>query len=172
MNVAESTQGARAAGPMLWLVLLIPALTVVAGISTVVIAVHSGSADAVIDPVRRTAQVQDRDLRADRQAAELGLGAQARFDPETGALRLQLEGRPAVDAPLHLHVAHPVRGSLDLDVVLAPIGDGAWLGRLHPFDASHDWNLVLRPEDDAWRLIGRMSAGADGFRLHPALPGG
>lgn len=172
MNSATESHGPRSAGAMLWLVLLIPALTVVAGISTVAIASRTGSADAVIDPVRRTAQVQDRDLRGDRHAADLGLSARADVDISTGALRLYIDGKPAVDAPLHLHVAHPARRSQDLDLTLVPAGDGAWLGRLHPFDSGHHWNLVLRPENDTWRLVGRLGAGADEFQLEPAVPGG
>lgn len=156
-------------GPLLWLVLLIPLATIVAGISTVIIASRSGSADAVIDPVRRTAQVQDRDLRADHRALELGLAAQGTLDPETGAVRVHLEGVAVDGSPVHLHIAHPVRGSLDVDLTLVPAGSGAWLGRLDEFDAGHDWNLVLRPEDDAWRLVGRLTADEPGFELNPAF---
>ena len=55
------------------LVLAIPAATIVAGITTLVVSLRTGSIDAVIDPVTRTAQVQDRELAADQQAVALGL---------------------------------------------------------------------------------------------------
>lgn len=160
----------RGGGALLWLVVLIPLATVVAGIGTVVIAVRSGSTDAVIDPVRRTAQVQDSDLRADRQAARLGLSGQGRLDPGTGAVRLSLAGQPGHDGPLRLTLAHPVRRSEDREFDLVPAGDGSWLGRLADIDLDHDWNLLLAAADGSWRLVGRLAAASDGFELMPALP--
>jgi hypothetical protein len=160
----------RSAGAILWLVVLIPLATVVAGISTVVLSVRSGSTDAVIDPVTRTAQVQDRDLRGDRQALERGLSARGRIDPDTGAVRLQLGGHGDGDGvgTLTLTLAHPTRGSLDARIDLVAAGDGAWLGRLD-VDRSHDWNLLLTGSPSQWRLVGRLDANAGSFSLAPAL---
>ena len=99
--IDDSTRpsGPRSGGPLLWLVVLIPLATVVAGIGTVVIATRTGSTDAVIDPVRRTAQVQDSDLRADREAARLGLSGRAGVDAGTGAVRLS-PGRATTEADI------------------------------------------------------------------------
>jgi hypothetical protein len=146
----------RSAGAILWLVVLIPLATVVAGISTVVLSVRSGSTDAVIDPGTRTAQVQDRDLRG------------GRIDPATGALRLQLDGDSAGAGTLALTLAHPTRGSLDARIDLVAAGDGIWLGRLD-VDRSHDWNLLLTAAPAHWRLVGRLDANAGRFSLAPAL---
>jgi hypothetical protein len=158
----------RSAGAILWLVVLIPLATVVAGISTVVLSVRSGSTDAVIDPVTRTAQVQDRDLRGDRRAVEHGLSASGRIDPSTGALQVRLEGDVGDTGALALILAHPTRGSLDDRVDLVAAGDGTWLGRLD-VDRSHDWNLLLTGTPAHWRLVGRLDAGAQAFSLTPAL---
>lgn len=162
----------RGGGALLWLVVAIPLASVVAGIATVVVASRTGSTDAVIDPVRRTAQVQDSDLRADRQAARLGLAARAGVDAGTGAVRLVLQGAPDGTGPLRLVLAHPVRRSADLELDLVPAGDGTWLGRIAGVDLGHDWNLLLAPPDGAWRLVGRLAAGSDGFELAAALPAG
>lgn len=159
----------RGAGPMLWLVVLIPLATVVAGITTVVLSVRSGSTDAVIDPVTRTAQVQDRDLRGDRLAGELQLSASGRIDPASGAVRLQLLGDSDGAGDLVLTLAHPTRGSLDARIELVAAGNGTWLGRLEA-DRSHDWNLLLTGTPGPWRLVGRLDAGAADFALAPALP--
>ncbi|MBX3725357.1 MAG: FixH family protein [Xanthomonadales bacterium] len=167
---SSRSSGPRSGGAMLWLVVLIPLATVVAGISTVVIATRTGSTDAVIDPVRRTAQVQDSDLRADREAARLGLSGQASLDPQTGAVRLSLAGDAAGAGRLQLTLAHPVRRSEDRDFELVPGGAGVWLGRLDGIDLEHDWNLLLATADGGWRLVGRLTAGSDGFELAAALP--
>lgn len=170
--IDDSTRpsGPRSGGPLLWLVVLIPLATVVAGISTVVIATRTGSTDAVIDPVRRTAQVQDSDLRADREAARLGLSGRAGVDAGTGAVRLSLAGDAAAGR-LQLTLAHPVRRSEDRSFELVPGGAGVWLGRLDGIDLGHDWNLLLAPPDGRWRLVGRLAAGSDAFELAAALPG-
>jgi hypothetical protein len=158
----------RGAGAILWLVVLIPLATVVAGVSTVVLSVRSGSTDAVIDPVTRTAQVQDRDLRGDRRANDLGLSASGRIDAGTGAVRIALAGELDAAQALTLTLAHPTRGSLDARIDLVAAGDGRWLGRLD-VDRSHDWNLLLTASPAGWRLVGRLDAGAAGFSLAPAL---
>ena len=44
--------------PMMWLVVGLPIAAVVAGVALIVISLRSGSVDAVIDPVERTAQMQ------------------------------------------------------------------------------------------------------------------
>lgn len=159
----------RGAGAILWLVVLIPLATVVAGVGTVVLSVRSGSTDAVIDPVTRTAQVQDRDLRGDRRALDLQLAASGSIDPASGAVRLQLQGDADGAEALALTLAHPTRGSLDARLDLVAAGDGLWLGRLD-IDRSHDWNLLLTGSPAHWRLVGRLDAGAAAFSLAPALP--
>lgn len=154
--------------PMLWLVIALPLAAVVAGISTVVIAVRAGGADSVSDAVRRTAQVQVADLAADRRAADLGLSATLDIDRETGALRVALAGDDAVRPErLRLAVTHPTAAADDVVLPLLRQGD-IWLGRFGG-DLGHDWKLVLAPEDGRWRLVARLPAGTSAARLLPAL---
>ena len=54
--------------PVLWLVLGIPALTIVAGVWTLMVAAGNSAVDADPDPVRRTAQVQVASVEADAEA--------------------------------------------------------------------------------------------------------
>ena len=54
--------------PVLWLVLAIPAATIVAGVWTLVVASGKSAVDADPDPVRRTAQVQIASIEADSEA--------------------------------------------------------------------------------------------------------
>ncbi len=166
--MSEKPSRVRQAGPLLWLVIAVPVATIVAGITTIVLSVRSGSTDAVIDPVRRTAQVQDREMAADQQAIALALIAHGSRDADTGAIQVQLSGNHDAPATLGLAVLHPVRGSEDQRIDLVAAGSGRWLGRLD-VDAGHDWNLELTPADGSWRLVGRWRANQDGFELLPAL---
>ncbi len=166
--MAEQPSRVRQAGPLLWLVIAVPVATIIAGITTIVLSVRSGSTDAVIDPVRRTAQVQDREMAADQNAVALALMASGSRDADTGAIQIQLSGNHGASATLGLAVLHPVRGSEDQRIDLVPAGGGRWLGRLE-VDAGHDWNLELSPADGSWRLVGRWQANQNGFELRPAL---
>ena len=167
----KSTSRVRQAGPLLWLVLAIPAATIVAGITTLVVSLRTGSIDAVIDPVTRTAQVQDRELAADQQAVALGLAGTGSYQADTGAIAVNLTGdrdTQAAGTSLELAVLHPARGSLDHRVPLVAAGNGRWLGRVQ-IDASHDWNLQLGDPEGSWRLVGRITANEPDFQLRPAL---
>ena len=73
--------------PLVWLVIGLPAMVVVAGVWTLVVAARAGGADSVPDTVRRTAQVQQADLGPDREAARLGLEAELAVDASSGALQ-------------------------------------------------------------------------------------
>lgn len=154
--------------PMVWLVWGLPALVVIAGISTVVIAVRAGGSDAVPVEVRRTAQIQVEDLAADRETLRRGLAATLQHDPQTGALQLQVTGsvEPA-PAALRLRLRHPGRAELDRELPLARAGQ-AWHGRLDS-GRSHAWNLELAPADGSWRLAGRLEPGDRRAALKPRL---
>jgi uncharacterized protein len=154
--------------PVLWLVIGLPALSVVAGVGLLVVAIRSGGSDAVPGEVRRTAQVQVADLAPDAAAQRAGLRAVLRVDAEAGRIQLlPVAGRFDRAAPLKLALGHPAREARDLVVTLAPdeLGWSA-AARLEP---GNDWILRLTPGDGGWRLQGRLHAGEQAVVLLPAL---
>lgn len=153
--------------PMVWLMIAFPLSAVIAGLSTVAIAVRAGGADAVPEAVRRTAQVQIADLAADQRALALGLSASVELDVGTDAVRVTLIGDAEPPLRLQLTAVHPTTAAADAALPLVRQGD-VFLGRFAA-DRGHDWKLVLAPDDGAWRLIGRLPAGVMRARLHPAL---
>lgn len=155
-------------GPVIWLVVGIPALTLIGGFLTLAIAMRAGDNDAVPDEVRSTAQVQDRDLAEDAAATRLGLRAELDLADGGHALRLrQTDGTPMPRGPLVLRFIHPARADLDLQLPLAPEGDG-WRTQLPPI-APVDWHLELRDAAGQWRLVGRWPRTAASATLAPAL---
>ena len=109
--------------PVFWLVIGLPLLSIVAGVGLVVIAVRSGGADTVSDPVRRVSQIQTADLGPDAAARKLGLSAVLRV--EDGIVEvLPATGSFAHDAPLQLVLEHPTRQADDVRLELAPQGPG------------------------------------------------
>src|SRR5690606_13585088 len=127
--------------PVMWLVVGLPLLSIVAGVGLVVIAVRSGGADVVTDPVRRVSQIQTADLGPDARARKLGLSVVLRV--EDGIVEvLPATGRFDQKAPLSLQLEHPTRQADDLQLELQPHGPG-WRAE-QVVDGSHDWIARLR----------------------------
>ncbi|MEZ5439006.1 MAG: FixH family protein [Lysobacteraceae bacterium] len=151
--------------PLLWLVVGLPLAAVIAGISTLVIAIRAGGADALPDPVRRTAQVQQLDLTPDHIAAAEQRHATLR---RNGA-ELSIELSPETTDPLLLlQLIHPTDAAEDRQLALTRDGD-AWRGQLPDQLPENDWRLQLVPADGRWRLHGRWRSGSNEVELAPAL---
>ncbi|HEY5803814.1 MAG TPA: FixH family protein [Lysobacter sp.] len=157
--------------PIMWLVLGLPIASVVAGVALLVVAVRSGSNDAVIDTVHRTAQIQVTELGPDERARELKLSAVLRVDkdmiellPVGGGFA---DGSVRRDESLTLILSHPSEAAKDRTVTLAPSELG-WRAKIEP-SSGHDWLLQLAPADHGWRLHGRLLAGQRAAHLGPAL---
>ncbi|UNK48781.1 FixH family protein [Lysobacter sp. S4-A87] len=157
--------------PIMWLVIGLPVLSIVAGVGLVVVAVRSGSTDAVIDPVQRTAQIQVTELGPDARAQALKLSAVLRVGKDMVEL-LPVgggfgEGDVRRDEPLTLVLSHPSEAAQDRTVILKPSELG-WRADIEPA-SDHDWLLQLSPADGSWRLRGRLPAGQQAAHLAPAL---
>lgn len=153
--------------PVMWLVVGLPALSVVAGVGLVVVA-SLNSTDAVPDRVRRTAQIQVADLGPDARAQQAGMTAIVRSDE--GILEvLPVTGEFDRTRPLRISLLHPSKAADDVTVVLDPVETG-WRAQA-AVDASHDWNVRLESEDGGWRLLGRLPRGEHAAHLRPALQG-
>ena len=155
--------------PVLILVFVLPAISIIAGVGLLVMALRTGGDDPVLDEVRRTARgAQVTDLSAD-QAAQAGrFAAVVRVDAENGVVEVfPVSGRFTRNAPLQLVLSHPVQSSQDVTLQLQP-GDNGWSTQAQ-VDTSHDWNLRLYPSDREWRLQGRLESGELAARVQPAL---
>lgn len=152
--------------PMMWLVIGLPIAAVVGGVALIVISLRSGSVDAVIDPVQRTAQVQVSELGPDQRAGALKLSAVLRVGNGMVEL-LPVSGDFARSEPLTLVLSHPSQAAQDRTVSLTPSELG-WRAKID-LPADHDWLLRLTPTDGSWRLRGRLPVGQQAAHLGPAL---
>ena len=152
--------------PIMWLAIGLPLLSVVAGVTLVIIATRSGGSDVVIDDVRRVSQIQTTDLGPDAQARNLGLSAVLRADDGVVEV-IPATGEFARDTPLRVVLQHPSRGSEDLALELAPSETGWRLQR--ELEHGHDWIVELSPADGSWRLHGRLPREQYATRLAPSL---
>lgn len=169
MNNDGNKTGSPWRQPMMWLVVGLPAITVIALVTLVIMAAGPGSTDSIDTSVRRTAQMQTADLGPDEAAARLQLAALLRVD---GAALEALPLHAGFDTarPLHLSMRHPTRSELDRDFVLQPGGAG-WRADAPDLGLDHDWTLQLAPEDASWRLKGRLPKGQLSARLQPVTSG-
>jgi hypothetical protein len=152
--------------PMVWLIVGLPAASVVAGLLLLTSAVRSGGADEVNDQVQRTAQIQQSELGPDARAASMKLSAVLSLGEGTVDL-LPASGEFSRDRALVLSLSHPVDASQDRRLILQPSKLG-WHAAVD-IPVGHDWILRLAPLDGRWRLQGRLKIGEHAVRLAPAL---
>ena len=156
-------------GPVIWLVIGIPLLTVIGGFWTLALATRAGESDAVADDVQRTAQVQDRDLGTDLAATRRGLRLDLAVAADGRSLVLVQSGGEALPrTPLFLQFIHPLHADADRRLPMQPTAQG-WQAALPPL-ADGDWHLELRDDRDQWRVVGRWPRAATRATLAPALP--
>ena len=154
--------------PLVWLVFGIPAIAVVALVWMVFIAAGPGSTDSVDTTVKRTAQIQVADMGPDEAAARLRLAALLRIDGKDLEV-LPLHAGFDTAKPLKLALRHPTRSELDHELLMQPTATG-WRATLE-LDLAHDWTLRLVPQDNQWRLQGRLPRGQLSARLQPVTSG-
>lgn len=155
--------------PVLILVFVLPAISIIAGVGLLVMALRTGGDDPVLDEVRRTARgAQVTDLSADEAALAGRYAAVVRVDEENSAVEVfPVSGRFSRSAPLQLVLSHPVNATQDVTLQLQPAENGWRTDAV--IDTGHDWNLRLFPSDREWRLQGRLESGELAARVQPAL---
>jgi len=153
---------------MVWLIVGLPAASVVAGLLLVATAVRSGGADEVTDEVRRTAQIQVSELGPDAQAKAMNLSAVLSLDDATAQV-LPANGEFIRNQALLLTLSHPTDSTQDRQLTLEPTALG-WRAQAE-IGTANDWIAQLAPVDGRWRLRGRLKAGQRAAHLGPALVG-
>ena len=147
-----------------WFIVVLLGSTVVAGISTVFIAVR-GADPLVSDDYYREGKAINRALAADREAALREARALIRAsDPAT----LSLEILGELPASLELEFSHVTREERDQSFEFEHLGDGNYrASRAMPEGVFY---LTLRPAGPAvsWRLRGRVELPVrESFALEP-----
>ena len=102
MNSASATPWYRHRWP--WLLMLGPAVVVVAGIYTTVLAFSSNDG-LVSDDYYKEGLAINRTLKRDQQAVALGISANVQFSPSRDAVRVLLAGSGDQPAQLRLVMA-------------------------------------------------------------------
>lgn len=139
-----------------WFVISIPAAAVVAGLTTLWIAVHN-SDSLVLDADTGVQAAAERQILAERLATEMDLAALLDINPATGAIAVVMRSGHFDEMPatLELELSHPAFADRDKFITLnraLPDADGnpVWSGHLVTIPGGR-WYVVLK-SGDAWRL--------------------
>jgi hypothetical protein len=140
-----------------WALIALPATAVIASIATLIIAVKNPDGLVVGDYYKQGLAI-NQTLARDRHARFLGLHAEGRID-QSGRVLLQLSGQqPTVTERLKLSLLHPTRAHQD-QIIWLNVEDAnreTFTGQLAQPGPGH-WYVLLEPEDEQWRLTGRLT---------------
>jgi uncharacterized protein len=144
--------------PWVWLIVGIPALTVVAGFVTWWIAAQRADSNVAEDYYKRGLAI-NRSLEREARAQEMGL--QATIELRDGNdLRIGLAGADStMPQSVTVLLTHPVRAERDVRLVLDRQPDGGYRIRSPQVEAGN-WSVAIEAQD--WRLAARRLALADG----------
>lgn len=139
--------------PWPWLVMAGPALVVVAGAITTVIAFRT-SDGLVSDDYYKQGLMVNRVMEREARARALGIAAQVMFNGERDAVRVIVASNAPLPGTLRLTLVHPTRGHADQAIELRPAGPAVYEGRLRPPPGAA-WRIALEDSGATWRVTGR-----------------
>lgn len=134
--------------PWPWLVMLGPALVIVAGIATSVVAFR-GADGLVAEDYYKQGLMINRVLERERRAQALQVQGSIWYSAATRQARVHVTAAGALPPTLMLRVAHPTRAGMDRTVVLRSTQAGIYGGTLELPSANH-WLVTIEGGD--WRV--------------------
>lgn len=127
-----------------------PAIVVVAGIATAIIA-FSGADGLVADDYYTQGLTINRQIARDQTALDLGIGGEVLLLP--GRVRVTLRSTAALPDRITLRFAHPSRASEDRVLHPARTPDGVWEAPMQGLPAGR-WRAIV--ETEKWRVAAQI----------------
>ncbi|ATE60718.1 FixH family protein [Thauera sinica] len=134
-----------------WFLIALPAIAVIAGLITLVIAIRTWDG-LVVDDYYKEGRAIVQTIGRTERARELGLSARVKI--RSDALRIELAARDAASLPdkLIVTVSHPTRAGLDQVLTLSG-ANGVFEGGMTALGAGR-WLFQLEDESRSWRMNG------------------
>ena len=134
-----------------WLLMLGPALVIVAGSFTAWLAYTRQDA-MVVDDYYKRGKAINQDLRRDRVASAMLLSFEARYDAAAGVLRGEVTsfGKP-LRTPIHISLAHSTLPEKDRALEAAPDTQGHFEVALPMLERAR-WQVGVEGAQRDWRL--------------------
>ncbi|HKK04593.1 MAG TPA: FixH family protein [Gammaproteobacteria bacterium] len=145
-----------------WFLIALPASAVVAGLTTLGLAIHDRDG-LVVDDYYKEGLAINRVLDRDHEAKQLGVYAEGQFDKHTDRLVLRIGARkPLPVEAIRLRLMHPTRANMDVNVPLHYDPSARrYTAQVHDL-AKGDWYVQLEPTRGNWRLLGRLQIPGSG----------
>ncbi|UCD68451.1 MAG: FixH family protein [Betaproteobacteria bacterium] len=147
--------------PWPWILFGIPAVAVVAGFVTLVIAIIHRDGLVAEDYYKQGLAI-NRVLEREARAAQLGLEAHVMVADRH--IRVRITNGDDFPAGLVARLIHPTRAGEDHEIALAAITPGWYQGKMPEFTAGR-WYVQLEDGDSTWRLKGVWQTGQQNIRM-------
>jgi hypothetical protein len=139
--------------PWPWILISLPATSVVLGMVLLYFAITTADG-LVVDDYYRQGRAIDQTMARSVHAAELGLVADVKFRSDRLTVRLSSAEGVSLPTSLIATIAHPTRSGKDQSVVLIGRG-GEFSGAVKPLTTGR-WLVQLEDEARTWRLRGAV----------------
>ncbi|NMG74538.1 FixH family protein [Aromatoleum diolicum] len=141
-----------------WFLMAIPAVSVVAGLVTLWLAVSTWDG-LVVDDYYQEGKTIEKTLARSERAAELGLVAELSVRSDEVSLSLTAAAGVTLPPTVVLTIAHPTRAGMDQVLLLKP-RDGVFVAPVAPLSAGR-WLIQMEDESRGWRMNGTVNVPAD-----------
>ena len=140
---------------LVWMVIAIPAASVIAGINMIYLAVNTDDG-LVVDDYYKEGMDINQSLQRDKTAAELGLTAPLVIEESGDMVTLNLHKGSLAESPeqLTLHLHHATYAGHDQLLTLVRAPQDQYVGYLKHTIKEGVWHVMLSTQD--WRLVNRV----------------
>jgi uncharacterized protein len=149
--------------PWPWLLMVGPALVIVAGVFTAWLAIQSDDG-LVADDYYKQGLAINRTLERNDVARSGQYRARIHIDHASNMIRVELFALTALPQEIKLTLVNATRAGRDRIAVLTRSADGVYAGTL-PDVPPGRWRVLLEDASGIWRLSGGWPSDADSFAL-------
>jgi len=141
--------------PMVWMIIAIPATSVVVGITMLTLSVMHYDGLVTDDYYKEGLGINESIQRGQR-AKELGIDARIDFNPSGNLVSMSIQGDSSFNLPTEvtLHLRHSTRSGYDQTWVLPLALDNRYSGEL-PELVNGKWYVELESTD--WKITGQIT---------------
>jgi len=148
-----------------WILMAGPAIVVVAGIGTAVLAVETDD-PVVADDYYTQGLGINRQLAREQHARDLAVGATLQFNEDGTAVRASIRTSGPMPAALRLSLLPLARTAEKQEITLAPLAPGVFEGPMKRPQAGN-WDVELEDGAATWHLEGAWRTGSPRVALGP-----
>lgn len=171
MSAAVDSQKASwRSNPVFWLMWLLPGSAVVAGLSTLAIALRHGDR-TLPEAYHWEGEHLERDFALARNAAAHGIVVEFESNAAHAECVATVHSAPNDPASLTLRLTNGTDVGLDRVISLARVGAGLYAGHCDPIPGGH-WRVSLEDSAGQWSIRTQLTSGLTHLTLRARSPDG